>query len=182
MQELVTEEIKVWALRRGMSHTTLAERAGMKQAYLSRRMTGQIGFDLLDLERLADVLEVDVLDFFPSEPVEPEPATPAPLRPRVVKYAGRGGSRRSRINERYHSQTVRPGLPGRAALPCPRVTADRPADRKRTAAAELARAVDAAILPTTEPRPTRTTHTGHTDQTAPPDRRPGTRRATRLRP
>lgn len=48
--------------RRRMSAAELARRAGMKQPYLSRRMTGEIAFDLDDIEAIAAALGVTVQD------------------------------------------------------------------------------------------------------------------------
>lgn len=56
----VATAIRVEMARRQISQTRLAEMAGMRQAVLSRRMTGETAFDLDDLDRLATALGVPV--------------------------------------------------------------------------------------------------------------------------
>lgn len=59
LREYVAEEIRSLLARRKMSAAELGRRAGIKQAYLSRRMTGEVAFNLDDLETIAAVLQVD---------------------------------------------------------------------------------------------------------------------------
>lgn len=51
--------------RRNISAAELARRTGLKQPYISRRMAGEVAFDLDDLERIAEVLDVEVADLLP---------------------------------------------------------------------------------------------------------------------
>lgn len=71
LREGTAEEIRVLLARRRISAAELARRAGMKQSTLARRMTGEIAFDLDDLEVIADVLGVTILDLLPSAMVRP---------------------------------------------------------------------------------------------------------------
>lgn len=71
LREGTAEEIRVLLARRRISAAELARRAGMKQSTLARRMTGEIAFDLDDLEAIADVLGVTILDLLPSAMVRP---------------------------------------------------------------------------------------------------------------
>lgn len=52
--------------RKRMSGIELGRRAGMKQSTISRRLTGETAFDMDDLEKIADVLGVDVADLLPK--------------------------------------------------------------------------------------------------------------------
>lgn len=48
---------------RGLSGTAAARQLGWTQSYMSRRMTGAVPFDLVDLDQLARLLDVAVLEF-----------------------------------------------------------------------------------------------------------------------
>ena len=65
LRERAAEEIRVLLARRRVSAAELARQTGMKQSTLARRMTGEIAFDLDDLEKIADVLGVSVTDLLP---------------------------------------------------------------------------------------------------------------------
>lgn len=86
MRAAVAEEIRALLARRRISASELARRMDVTQPYISRRLTGDTALDLDDLERIANVLGVQVLDLFPDEPVA-SPAVSA--EPRVVARAGR---------------------------------------------------------------------------------------------
>lgn len=66
-RERTAEEIRVMLARRRISAAELARRTGMKQPYISRRMTGDVAWDIDDLERIAAILEVDVAELLPRE-------------------------------------------------------------------------------------------------------------------
>lgn len=66
LRERTAEEIRVLLARRHISAAELARRTGMKQPYISRRMTGEVAWDVDDLERIAAVLDVDVIDLMPQ--------------------------------------------------------------------------------------------------------------------
>ena len=88
--------LKHWRLRRGLTQTELAQRAGLNQQYLPRTESGQRGCNASAAQRLAEVLEVDLRHLRTKhEPVEDaspeeaagEAAGPTPrrsLRPRIV--------------------------------------------------------------------------------------------------
>lgn len=65
LREQAAEEIRVLLARRRVSAAELARRTGMKQSTLARRMTGEIAFDLDDLELIANALGVPVADLLP---------------------------------------------------------------------------------------------------------------------
>ncbi|AYF29265.1 hypothetical protein CSH63_17695 [Micromonospora tulbaghiae] len=66
LRERAAEEIRVLLARKRMSATELARRAGMKQSTLARRMTGEVAFNLDELELIADALNVPVLSLLPA--------------------------------------------------------------------------------------------------------------------
>ena len=66
MRELVAEELRVLLARRRMSASELGRRIGVTQPYISRRLTGEIAFDLDDLQRIADAMEVTIADLLPK--------------------------------------------------------------------------------------------------------------------
>lgn len=49
-----------------MSATKLAAQLGISHAYLSRRLTGGVAFDVTDLERIAAALDIPVSTFMPE--------------------------------------------------------------------------------------------------------------------
>lgn len=71
LRERTAEEIRALLGRRRISGAELARRTGMKQPYLSRRMTGELAFDLDDLEVIARELGVSVLDLLGGKGVQP---------------------------------------------------------------------------------------------------------------
>lgn len=96
--------------RRRVSAAQLARMTGMKQSTLARRMTGEIAFDLDDLELIANALGVSVADLLPGsvrggveaptvrydQPTE-RPGTRHPVdnRPSTRKPTGRPDPRRT---------------------------------------------------------------------------------------
>lgn len=67
MRERIAEEIRALLGRRMLSASELARRIGATQPYISRRLTGDIAFDVDDLVKIAAVLGVEVADLFPRE-------------------------------------------------------------------------------------------------------------------
>lgn len=61
----VAEEIRVLLTRRRMSGRKLAEALGVSQSAMSARLTGVTPIDLNDLEKIAAILNVEVLDLLP---------------------------------------------------------------------------------------------------------------------
>ena len=70
LAESVAEEVRAVMARRRMSGQKLARLIGKSQAYLGRRLSGEVAFNVSDLEQLAGALEVPVAHFLP----EPERA------------------------------------------------------------------------------------------------------------
>lgn len=90
-----------------MSGAELGRRAGIKQSSISRRITGEVAFDMDDLEAIADVLGVAVGD----------------LLPRAVG-AGRGAT------DVLNGNLAQPQVPARNHVVRP--SGGRPAVRSRT--------------------------------------------------
>jgi transcriptional regulator with XRE-family HTH domain len=59
------EEIRAVLGRRRMSESALARAIGASQAYVWRRLSGEIPLDLDDLEKIAAALSVDVSALIP---------------------------------------------------------------------------------------------------------------------
>jgi transcriptional regulator with XRE-family HTH domain len=62
----IADEVRVWLARRKMSAAQAALTLGWSQTYLSRRMRGDVAFDVNDLLQLAKLLRVKIQDFFPD--------------------------------------------------------------------------------------------------------------------
>lgn len=62
LREQVAEEVRALLARRRMSGVQLAVHLGTSQGYVSRRLTAVTPFDVDDLERLAELLDVSVID------------------------------------------------------------------------------------------------------------------------
>lgn len=67
LRERTAEEIRVILARKRWSAAELARRTGLKQPYVSRRMTGETAFDLDDLEVIARELGVSVTELLGGE-------------------------------------------------------------------------------------------------------------------
>lgn len=65
IRQAVASAVRVELARRNMSAAELARRAGVRQSYISRRMTGESPFNIDDLARIADVLGVQMADLLP---------------------------------------------------------------------------------------------------------------------
>lgn len=66
LTQLVATEVRAEMARQRISGVQLAERLGRSQAYLARRLMGDVSFDLSDLEAIAAELDVDVWQFLPA--------------------------------------------------------------------------------------------------------------------
>ncbi len=73
LREQVAEEVRAWMARRRISGVKLAERIGKAQPYVSRRLNGDVSFDLDDLVRIAEVLEVSIGQLLPEEALQRRP-------------------------------------------------------------------------------------------------------------
>lgn len=69
----VADEVRVALARRRMSASEAARALGWSQTYMSRRLRGDVSFDVADLFELAKLLRVKVQDFFPEPDPEPTP-------------------------------------------------------------------------------------------------------------
>jgi transcriptional regulator with XRE-family HTH domain len=66
LREHVAEEVRVALARRRMSASRLAKELGVSQTYVWRRLSGETAFDLDDLEKIAKVLRVSIVDLLPK--------------------------------------------------------------------------------------------------------------------
>ena len=62
----VAEEIRVLCARKGVSGSALARAIGRTQSYMSRRLTGEVAFDLDDIQDIAGFFGVDPAALYPS--------------------------------------------------------------------------------------------------------------------
>lgn len=60
LRERVAEEVRALMARRRITQTALATAVGQSQAAMSRRIVGDVAFDLDDLEKIAPLLGVGV--------------------------------------------------------------------------------------------------------------------------
>lgn len=77
LREQVAEEVRALMARRRISGVKLAEKLGRSQPYIWRRLNGETAFDVDDLQALAGILNVGVLELFgasasPSNPLRAE--------------------------------------------------------------------------------------------------------------
>jgi transcriptional regulator with XRE-family HTH domain len=85
LHDRVVKQIKSLMIWHDLTAVKLAELAGMKQAYLSRRMTGEILFDVEDLAAIAAALGIHPRELIP----EGEPARAAAQQPRILTRSRR---------------------------------------------------------------------------------------------
>lgn len=62
----VAAEVRAVMARQMINQQTLADRVGVTQSYLARRLVGRVPFDISDLERVAAALGVTVLSLIPA--------------------------------------------------------------------------------------------------------------------
>ena len=60
LTEMVAAEVRAEMGRAQVTQTKLAQELGRSDMYVSRRLTGQVAFDMAELERIAEVLQVPV--------------------------------------------------------------------------------------------------------------------------
>jgi transcriptional regulator with XRE-family HTH domain len=70
LAEQVAEEIRVILARRRIKQSHLARELGVNDQWVSVRLRGVTPLDLLDLERIAAVLEVPVTELLPRSAAE----------------------------------------------------------------------------------------------------------------
>lgn len=71
--KLIGMEVRVMAMRRGMSVSALARALGLPQTYVARRVDGRAAFTPDELKRVAAALAVTVADLLPPEAHEVRP-------------------------------------------------------------------------------------------------------------
>lgn len=62
----VAERVRTAMRERGIVQTALAAELGRSQTAISRRLTGEVPFDVNELDDIARVLGVDVVDLMPG--------------------------------------------------------------------------------------------------------------------
>lgn len=67
----VAGEIRAHAARKGLSGRQLAFQLGKSQPWMSRRLTGEIPFDVEELDAVAAILDVAPRDLFPGSDRDP---------------------------------------------------------------------------------------------------------------
>lgn len=77
----VAGEIRAWMGRRGVRQSQLARVLGENEQWLSTRLRGATPLNLNDLERIAQALAVNVVDFLPHREREVTLPFPAPTFP-----------------------------------------------------------------------------------------------------
>ena len=65
-QRAVAAEVRAEMARRKVSQTDVAQWLGVAQATVSRRVTGEVAFDVAELEKIAALLGVAVQQFIPN--------------------------------------------------------------------------------------------------------------------
>lgn len=127
----IAEEIRALLGRRAISKIDLSRRIGKSHTYVWRRLTGETAFDTDDLERIAQVLGVPVVDLFPASYRATSAGstgrypTRDPLAARVVATVGQ-----TQTSSPTHAVRTRPA-PQRTPLRPPNRAA-KPAVRPRT--------------------------------------------------
>lgn len=101
LRETVAEEVRALLARRRLNGAKLAAAIDRSEMYVSRRLRGETAFDLDDLDRIARVLDVEVVDLLPR-----------PSEGRTVTFAGARETSRRQVTERIHPVTVQPSPPG----------------------------------------------------------------------
>jgi transcriptional regulator with XRE-family HTH domain len=104
LRERVAEEVRALLARKMMTGAELAEAIGRSPMYVSRRIRGEVAFDLDDMQHLAEVFGVEVGALIPKsvaasgpevtghymQPVRAvEPKRSDPLTPRPIGRSGR---------------------------------------------------------------------------------------------
>lgn len=68
LRHRIAAEVRAQMARRQVSGASMAVTLGKSQKWMSRRTTGEIAFDMDDLEQVAKVLEVDVEQLLRPQP------------------------------------------------------------------------------------------------------------------
>lgn len=62
----VGANVRAEMARRGISQAALADHLGLTQASISKRLTGRVAFDVNELTRTAEFLDVHITAFLPA--------------------------------------------------------------------------------------------------------------------
>jgi len=62
--EPVLTEIKVWMARRRINQSELADKLGVAQSWISKRLAGKVSLTVNDLGLISEALDVPVAEFF----------------------------------------------------------------------------------------------------------------------
>lgn len=63
--ELVAAEVRAEMARQRITQTEMARRLGTNQAFINRRLVGEVPFNITTLAKIGDVLGVPVTHFMP---------------------------------------------------------------------------------------------------------------------
>lgn len=122
----VAEEIRAVLARRRMSGRQLATHLGVSQTWMSSRLSGSTPIDLNDLERIASVIGIEVVDLLPR-PTEGRTVVTAGDPARTAAYAANGAAARNQINDRKATLTGRTRPNGSPMHAIPKQATRRPA-------------------------------------------------------
>lgn len=127
----VAAEVRAEMARARVSGNALARIVGKSQAYWSRRITGDVAFDVDDLAIIAGLLGVPIVRFFGGHDEGPRPGGPdgglgvaaeraredSNLQPSDPKVGDELGARRVARERRHSAPAEVPQLPGPVELP-----------------------------------------------------------------
>lgn len=77
-RERVAAEVRAEMARQRVSQASVRMALGLSQSAMSRRITGELAFDVGELTAIARLLGRPVTYFFPDEASAPPPNSPAP--------------------------------------------------------------------------------------------------------
>lgn len=61
VRAMVAGEVRAWMGRRGITQTALSTGVGIGQSQISKRLAGKIPFDIDELSRIADFLDIELV-------------------------------------------------------------------------------------------------------------------------
>jgi transcriptional regulator with XRE-family HTH domain len=67
LREQVAEEVRALLARKMKTGADVAAAIGKSPMYVSRRVRGEVAFDLDDIQKIAEVLDVEIDDLFPRK-------------------------------------------------------------------------------------------------------------------
>lgn len=112
LRQRVATEIKVLLVRHNMTAVELAERIGMGQRSMSRRMTAAVPFDVDDLELIAPVFDTTPAEIMARASGEATRRYPsAPNRPIDNRPSGRAAPHAAQATSRRAARVPRTGPP-----------------------------------------------------------------------